>query len=135
MLKEAKLFFFNLRCPYMWPHLRKRTTWLERSNRYTAQNRKIDVNYYQSRELLLFLVKGTANNYTGTDKSKCQQLHIVEISRSVPCKGASTSACEHKRGWPRRGIREHMPWLQHEAKCCRSPSQWMILFEVPTPGG
>ncbi len=27
----------------------------------------------------------------------------------VACKGASTSAREHKRGRPRRGIREHMP--------------------------
>ncbi len=43
--------------------------------------------------------------------------------------GASTSARKHKWGRPRRGICEHMPWLQHEAKCCRSLSQWMILLK------
>ncbi len=30
---------------------------------------------------------------------------------------------------PRWGIRKHMPWLQHEAKCCRSPSQWMFSLK------
>ncbi len=61
--------------------------------------------------------------------------HMLRCIPSLISKGASTSAREHKWGRPRWGIREHMPWLQHEAKCCHLPSQWMILFEEPTPGG
>ncbi len=51
------------------------------------------------------------------------------LLRNTFSKGAYTFAREHKRRRPRRRIREHMPWLQHEAKCCRSPSQWMILLK------
>ncbi len=80
---------------------------------------------------------------TFSTSQQCNKLYdwiLVDIKRhsqfeeNWASKGASTSARKHKRG-RLRGICEHIPWLQREAKCCNSPSQWMILFEVPTPGG
>ncbi len=50
--------------------------------------------------------------------------HRTVLPRRAGIRCVRICTQKHKRGRPRRGIREHMPWLQHEVKCCRSPSQW-----------